>query len=327
MNVIINRWMLILLCVFVPYVQAEWLHRTEAIMGTEVVVDLWAESVSDGEQAIAAVMADMRRIESLMSPYIESSELFQVNKLAAENPVTVSQELFTLIEKSLWYSKISDGAFDITFASAGKLYDYRAGERPDDNTLEQAAALIDYKDLLLDKKSRTIAFKHKGMRIDLGGIAKGHAVDSSINVLRQRGIQAAAVSAGGDSRMLGSRGDRPWVIGIKHPRAEGKQAVKIPLADTALSTSGDYERFYIEDGVRYHHILDPRSGKSASSVQSVSILSPLSVDSDALSTTVFVMGIEKGLALVNRLPGIDAIIIDGDGKLHYSDDLLLSDKE
>ncbi|WP_235015342.1 FAD:protein FMN transferase [Oceanicoccus sp. KOV_DT_Chl] len=319
-------WLLVVIS-FSSAVNAEWVQRTEAIMGTEVAVELWADTGAGGEQAIEAVMVEMRRIDALMSPYKESSELARLNKLAADKPVNVSTELFSLIEKALWYSRISDGAFDITFASAGQLYDYRAGQRPDEKTLQQAAALIDFNGVLLDQKNVTVSFSHPGMRIDLGGIAKGHAVDRGIAILQQQGIQAAVVSAGGDSRMLGDRGDRPWVIGIKHPRAANEQAVKIPLSNTALSTSGDYERFYIEDGVRYHHILDPRSGKSVEAIQSVSILAPLAVDSDALSTTVFVLGIEKGLALVNRLPGIDAIIIDGSGKLHYSKELLMSGGE
>ncbi len=312
------------LCIIVQPVMAEWYQRNEAIMGTDVSVELWADSTEQAEQSMSAVMAEMRRIDALMSPYIETSELSLINRDAAKRPVKISTELFSLIDKSLWYSRISDGAFDITYASAGHLYNYREGTHPDESALSQAVALIDYRGVLLDKQARTIRFKQPGITIDLGGIAKGHAVDRCIILLQQQGIQAAVVAAGGDSRMLGDRGDRPWVIGIKHPRDESQQAIKIPLADTALSTSGDYERFYLEDGVRYHHILDPRSGKSASEVQSVSILAPHAVDSDALSTTVFVLGIKKGLALVNRLQGIDAIIIDGDGKLHYSDELLLS---
>lgn len=321
---ILKNWHWVFLLSLTAEVNAEWLQRTEAIMGTEVAVELWADSRVEGEQAITAVMAEMHRIDALMSPYIESSELSMLNQQAAVEPVAVSQELFALIEKSLWYSKISEGAFDITFASVGQLYDYREGSHPDEKTLNQAAALIDYQGLIMNKTERTIKFSQQGIRVDLGGIAKGHAVDRGIEILQRQGIKAALVSAGGDSRIMGNRGDRPWVIGIKHPRKKNEQAIKIPLVDTAISTSGDYERFYIKDGVRYHHILNPSSGKSIEAVQSVSILAPLAVDSDALSTTVFVMGVEKGLALVSRLAGIDAIVIDGSGKLHYSNELLLS---
>jgi thiamine biosynthesis lipoprotein len=145
-------------------------------------------------------------------------------------------------------------------------------------------------------------------------------------LLLKAGISSAIVTAGGDSRIIGERGDRPWYIGIKNPRQQDDNAVMIPLSDTAISTSGDYERFYIEDGVRFHHILSPQTGLPVDSVQSVSIIAPNAVDSDALSTTVFVLGVEKGLALVNGLPGIDAIIIDAAGKLHYSADLLMPEQ-
>ena len=160
--------------------------------------------------------------------------------------------------------------------------------------------------------------------MDLGGIAKGYAVDRGIDILRRAGVESAVISAGGDSRILGDLGNRPRTIGIRHPRNRNEYAVMIPLADTAISTSGDYERFFMQGEVRVHHILDPDTGRSAQGLQSASVLAPLAVDSDALSTTVFVLGVERGLQLVNSLPGVDAILIDGSGKLHYSAELLLS---
>ncbi|MDX1734769.1 MAG: FAD:protein FMN transferase, partial [Halioglobus sp.] len=184
-------------------------------------------------------------------------------------------------------------------------------------------ANIDYTAIRLDAQQRRIAFAREGLQIDLGGIAKGYAVDRGIALLAAAGIEAAAISAGGDSRILGDGGERPRNVGIRHPRREGEFAAIIPLADTAISTSGDYERYFEEDGVRYHHILDPATGRSAGEVQSVSVLAPLGIDSDALSTATFVLGVSAGLALINRLEDTEAIIIDGEGKLHYSEGLLL----
>jgi thiamine biosynthesis lipoprotein len=156
------------------------------------------------------------------------------------------------------------------------------------------------------------------VRIDLGGIAKGFAVDLAIEKAVQSGVENILVTAGGDSRILGDRAGRPWVIGIRHPMDKNRVIAKLPLADESLSTSGDYERYFDEDGVRYHHILDPKTGDSARDVRSVTILGPQAMDTDALSTSVFVMGPKKGLELLDRLPGIEGIIVDQNGNLLFS---------
>ena len=312
----------VLLLVFVSSVSAEWHHASADIMGTRITVELWHRDKAVAERSMAAVLAEMRAVDRAMSPYIASSEVSRLNDKAAGEPIVVSAELFSLIAKSLYFSKISGGAFDISFASVGRLYDYRAAVAPADTSRLNHLPAINYQLIELNDADRTIRFNHPQLKIDLGGIAKGYAVDRSIALLEQQGIRSAYVSAGGDSRILGDRRGDPWVIGIRHPRKEGEYAVKIPLVDTAMSTSGDYERYYMDGEIRVHHILNPDTGKSATQVQSVSILAPLAVDSDALSTTVFVLGVEDGLQLVNRIDGIEAVIIDGAGRLHYSQGLL-----
>jgi thiamine biosynthesis lipoprotein len=162
---------------------------------------------------------------------------------------------------------------------------------------------------------------HPLVYIDLGGIAKGYAVDRSMALIEAAGIMAAAVAAGGDSRIIGDRLGEPWTVGVQDPRNDEEMAVLLPLVDTAVSTSGDYQRFFVEDGVRYHHILDPKTGDSARASWSVTILGPDATFTDAMSTSVFVLGPDRGLALIDRLPGIDAIVIDADGELRYSADL------
>jgi len=305
---------------------AAWLHEDADVMGTRISVELFHPDESVAQQGVDAVIAEMHRIDNNMSPWIEASELARLNRDAAEKPVTVSREFFDLIERSLSFSRMTGGAFDITFASVGFLYDYREGIRPDDRQRQQATALINYLNLQLDHTDSTIHYSKPGVRIDLGGIAKGHAVDRSIALLQSLGIEQALVTAGGDSRTVGERWGRPWNIGVRHPDDADKLVAVIPLQDVAVSTSGDYQRYFDEDGVRYHHIINPDSGDSARGLRSATIIGPDATTTDALSTSVFVLGLKKGMDLVNRLPGIDAILVDAHGRLHYSNELLPAKK-
>jgi thiamine biosynthesis lipoprotein len=298
-----------------------WHDRTEAIMGTEIRVELWTDDDADpavATGAIEAVMAEMRRIDRDMSPFKPESELSKVNAHAASEAVPISRELFDLIKRSLWFSRETGGAFDITFSSVGYLYDYRAYQHPTDAQIAEKLPGINYRHLILDDKQTTIRFAREGTRIDLGGIAKGHAVDRCIALLKARGIGHAIVTAGGDSGVLGDRRGRPWQVGIRDPRNRGKVIALVPLVNEAISTSGDYERYFVEDGVRYHHILNPKTGKSATGVRSVSVIGKDATLTDGLSTSVFVLGVKKGMALIKRLKGVEAVIVDDQGKAHYS---------
>lgn len=290
-------------------------------MGTAIRVELWADDEATGEAAIAAVMAEMHRIDRAMSPYKPESELSRINREAAERPVPISQEMFDILSRSIEFSKISGGAFDITFSSVGYLYDYRRHIKPTDKDIEQALPGIDYRHIQLDAQKRTVRFARPGVRIDLGGIGKGHAVDNGIALLKKRGITQAIVTAGGDSRVLGDRGGRPWMVGIRDPRRKDNMVAVIPLINSAISTSGDYERYFEVDGERYHHILNPKTGRSATGVHSVSVIGPDATTTDGLTKPVFILGPEKGLRLIESIPGIDAVIIDADGKMFYSSGL------
>jgi thiamine biosynthesis lipoprotein len=301
---------------------AGWQREDADIMGTRITVELFHSDSEMARRGIRSVMAEMRRIDRSMSPYIESSEIARINREAGTRAVAISEELYALIEQSARFSVLTDGAFDITFASAGFLYDYRNRQRPSKHRLKTAVGLIDYRSLVMDSKARTIRFSRPGMRIDLGGIAKGYAVDRCIQRLRALHIQSALVTAGGDSRIVGDRWGRPWTIGIRDPRTRDGVVALIPLRDAAISTSGDYERYFEENGTRYHHIIDPQTGDSARELQSVTIIGPDATTTDALSTSVFVLGLERGMELVNGSAGIDAILVDHAGKLHYSEGLL-----
>jgi FAD:protein FMN transferase len=299
-------------------VQAEWMYREEAIMGTRCAVELWSEDRVQGDAAMEAVLADMRRIDALMSTYKPDSELSRVNALAAAGPVVISAELFGLIETAQQYSRLSKGVFDITYASVGYLYDYRAHHRPDGQAIAMALPTVDYRQLLLDPAAHSIAFGRQGMRVDLGGIAKGYAVDRGIEILKARGITHAMVNAGGDTRVSGDRFGKPWVVGIRHPDQKDQVALRIPLVDAAFSTSGDYERFFDEGGVRYHHILNPKTGLSPHEVRSVTVIASNATRTDGLTKTVFILGPKAGLDFINSLPDADAIVIAADGKVSYS---------
>jgi FAD:protein FMN transferase len=298
--------------------RAEWMARDDAIMGTRITVELRAADAAKGTAAIDAVMAEMRRIDTLMSHYKPDSELSQINLRAATEPVHVDRELFDLLKLSLHFSEITDGAFDITYAGVGHLYDYRRHIRPTEAEIRAALPTVNWRNLILNPDELTVKFAMPGMRIDVGGIGKGYAVDRGIGILQSLGITHAIVTAGGDSRIIGDRDGRPWIVAIRHPDDPNKVVTRLPLVDTAMSTSGDYYRFFDEGGVRYHHIIDPHTGHSASRVRSATILGPTATETDGLSKTAFVLGAEKTLELINRMPKFDAIFITPDGRMLYS---------
>jgi len=301
-----------------PEADTGWLIGEEAIMGTAVRLELWHDDPDAGRAAIAAVMGEMHRIDATMSPHRADSELSRINREAGRGPVLLSTEMNRLLGRALAFSAWSDGAFDITYAAVGQHYDYRAGRAPDAELQAESLQAVGWQHLIHDPVARTLQFGVPGMRIDLGGFAKGHAVDNAVAMLRRRGIRHACVSAGGDSHLIGDRRGRPWNIAIRDPRRPGEVVAVLPLADTAIATSGDYERCFERDGRRHHHILDPRTGSSPAGVRSVTILAEDGLSSEALSKTLFVLGVERGLALLDTRPGTDAVIVDADGCLHHS---------
>jgi thiamine biosynthesis lipoprotein len=216
---------------------------------------------------------------------------------------------------------LTRGAFDITYDSIGQHYDFREGLRPDEDTVAAELPRLNYRFVEPNRADSTIRFTEAGVRINLGGIAKGYAVERGIEVLRRFGVSNARVTAGGDSRLLGDRRGQPWMVGVQNPRDRTRVAVTMPLEDEAISTSGDYERFFEEDGERYHHIIEPTTGQPAGEVRSTTIIGPDAVLTDALSTSVFVMGVDQGLRLIATLPDYEGIVIDAEGQMFYSDGL------
>ena len=316
-----------LLTVAMP-AQAEWVRVSGTAMTTAIEMEFWTEDPAVASEAGDAVLALFDRIDRQMSRYREDSELSRVNREAANGPVEVSDSLFTVLQQALRISELSHGAFDISFGSIGYLYDFRARQQPSDEELAEGLAKVNYRSVVLDPSANTVRFLDEGVRLDLGGIAKGYTVDRGIDILKSFGIRHARLSAGGDLRLLGDKRGKPWIVGIRDPRSESRNAMVLPLTNVAVSTSGDYERFFFDDNnERVHHILSPATGKPAKGVQSVTVLGDDSITTDGLSTAVFVLGAAKGLEMVNRLKGIDAVIIDEQRQVHYSDGLMPPERE
>ena len=291
------------------------------MMGTEVSVHVWHENAEEGMSVVEEIFTEVARIEGLMSTYIEGSEISEINRSAADGPVAAGDELINLILRSLDISVLTHGAFDITYDSIGQHYDFRERRRPDAATIQEGLERIDYRLVEVDRLEGTVRFLEPGVRINLGGIAKGYVVERAVNLLRSRGLRHAIVTAGGDSRLLGDRRGQPFMVGIRDPRNEGEVVLTMPLEDEAISTSGDYERYFEEDGTRYHHIIAPTTGEPAGGVRSATIIGPDAVLTDALSTSVFVLGVDRGLRLIATLPDYEGIVIDAEGRLFYSDGL------
>lgn len=295
-----------------------WYAREEAIMGTAIRVELWSETRERAEAAIDAVIAEMHRIDAAYSPFKPDSELSRVNRDAARAAVPISREFFDLLARAIEFSELSSGAFDITFASVGSLYDYRRGIRPTEEQLAAARAAIGYRNLILDARAGTVRFARAGVRIDLGGFAKGYAVDNAAAIVRRHGIEHAMVCAGGDSRIVGDRRGRPWTVGVRDPRRAGEIVAVLPLQDAAISTSGDYERYFEEHGERFHHVIDPRTGKSPSHIRSVTVIANDGLTAEALAKCVFVMGVQQGLQFVASQRDAEAVVVDAAGALAYT---------
>jgi FAD:protein FMN transferase len=297
--------------------RAEWIYREAPIMGTRCDVELWTDDRAKGDAAIERVFELFRQFDERMSTFKPTSEVSYVNTHASAGPVHVSAELYDLTATALQYSEITHGAFDVTYASVGYLYDYHRGIHPSEAQITADLPAIGYRHVHLDPKAHTIFFDRPGVRIDFGGL-KGYVVDRGAELLKAAGFTHAMVNAGGDTRILGDRFGRPWIIDIRDPDGGKNAPVSIPLEDTAISTSGDYERYFFENGKRYYHILDPKTGKSPSGVRSVTIIGPTATRTDALTKSVFVLGVKEGLAFIDTLPDVDAIAITPDKRIWYS---------
>lgn len=306
---------------FVPAADAGTFRENTSVMGTALEVTVDAASEAEARAVFSSVEQEMRRIEGQMSEWLETSPLSAVNRAAGQTPVKVPKELFKVIAAAVKVSELSGGAFDVTWASMRGLWDFRIGHEkvPRPEEVKARLGLVDYKAVVLDPAESTVFLKRKGMAIGLGGIAKGYAVDKAMELVLKSGVTNAIIKAGGDMRVQGSgNGGAGWEVGIQDPRDRGRLMARLTLSNVSISTSGDYERFFVKDGVLYHHIMDPRTGYPAKESRSVTVIGPDTMTTDALSTAIFVLGPQKGLELAKKLAGIEVLIVDSSGAVSSS---------
>lgn len=311
-------WIILLLLALV--VLAWWrapsnaqFSRTALIMDTLVEIRAYGDNKEQLEKGVSAAFEEMTRLEKLLSSHLPDSEISQLS--ASIDPIFLSSETVKLLQLGQQIARYSNGAFDMTLGAVKKLWviGTDSPQIPDVQQLRQA--LVGTGPAALRINGLQVSKANPKLQVDLGGIAKGYAVDCAVKILRRAGITSAAINAGGDIRLLGDRQGQPWRIGIQHPRKPSEVLITLPLQDRAVVTSGDYERFFERDGVRYHHIFDPKSGKPARLCQSVTVVAADAVSADALATAAFVLGPVQGLKLLEDLPGVEGLLVTADGRL------------
>jgi len=316
-----------------PYASAD--NATELIAESRPLLHTFVEIKAYGDnarEALEAAFAEMARVNDLLNNYDPSSEISKINRSAGGEPVPVRPETMEALQTALKFSALSDGALDMTVGPLLRLWGFAqekpglAGGEPDRAAIKKAKRLVDYRALELvttpqtEQSAGTARLKKAGMWIDVGSFSKGYVADRAMQVLMQRGIKNALISAGGTICAIGCKANgSPWKVAVRHPRKDDAMLTFISLRDGAVSTSGDYERFYETKGKRRGHIIDPRTGVPVERMQSVTVLAKSGVDSDALSTALFVLGPDKGIALVNRLSDVAALLVSHTGRMVMSD--------
>jgi len=302
--------------------------RTFRLMGNHFELSVVAREEKWAMESIDAGVAEIQRIERLLTTYNEDSDTCRINAGAGIAPVAVSPETFHLSERSIRISQITQGAFDITYGSVDKSlwnFDTTMCRLPDRDTARKMVRLINYKNILLDKESFTVHLKEKGMRIGFGGIGKGYAAERAKSIMQSMGVTSGVVNASGDLAAWGHQLDgQPWTIGIVNPNAAGQIFSWLNVTDMALATSGNYEKYIVIDGKKYSHTIDPKTGFPVSGIKSVTIICPSAELADAMATPVMVMGIKAGLNLINQIKGVACIIIDEEDKIYTSNNIKIT---
>ena len=292
-----------------------------ALLGSPFEITVVAKDTVEGNFYVNSAVNEVKRIENLISDWIPTTQISQVNQNAGIVPIKVNNEVFELVERALKISKLTDGAFDISYASMDKIWKFDGSmkEMPSPEAIKKSVERIGYEKIILDTKNKTIFLKDAGMKLGLGGIGQGYIADKVKEVLQAKGCTAGIVNVSGDINTWGSQIDgKPWTVGIVNPVNKNKVFATFPLIDSAVETSGSYEKYVTFNNIRYSHIIDPRSGYPATGIVSVSVFAKQTEIADALATGVFVLGVEVGLNLINQLKGIECIIVDDKGKIFTS---------
>ncbi len=315
----------LLLLLSVSSLSAQVIHkRVLSLLGSPFEITLVGKDTIEVNENIDIGVAEVRRIENLISDWIPTTPISEINRNAGIKPIKVSDELYNLVDRAIKISMITDGAFDISYASLDKIWKFDGSmkEMPTEAAIKESVSKVGYKNIILDKKNSTIFLKLPGMKLGLGGIGQGYIADRVAILLKSKGVTSGIINVSGDISTWGKQPNgQQWKVGIKNPMNKNKIFAMFPLEDSAVETSGSYEKYVIFNGIRYSHIIDTRTGYPAQGLVSVSVFAKTTEVADALATGVFVLGKEKGMALVNRLPGIGCIMVDDTGKVTSSNNI------
>ncbi len=319
-----GNYLILFLFLFIISCHTERLYKkTSILMDTLVSVTVVSDSKKEAESAIEEAFSEIRRLEGLINFYSSESEISMINKNAGIKPVKVSRETMDVIKKAIYVSEITEGAFDITVGPLVRLWDFHKRIKPEEEKIKEAKRYVGYRDIIIDERDSTVFLRRKGMYIDPGGIVKGYTADRVVEILKRRGIKAGLVAVAGDIKAFGRKPDgNPWIVGVRNPRSEKRDDLiaTLELNERAISTSGDYERYFIIDGKRYHHILNPETGYPAEDSVSVTVISEDGYLADGLSTGFFVLGSQKSLGIAKRY-NLGLIIVDKTMKIYTTENI------
>jgi len=323
------RPLLIVLLFFAQFSfgQQQTYKRELTLMGSRFEIAVVANSEKKGQEYIALAIVEIRRIEDLISSWDPNSQTSLINKNAGIKPVSVDKELFDLVQRCVQISKLTDGAFDITYASMDRIWKFDGSMTvfPATSDIKSSVSLIGFHKIVMDAENQTIYLADKGMKIGFGAIGKGYAADKAKELLVAKNVQAGIINASGDLNAWGLQPDgSDWLVGITNPLNTEKMFSWMPIKDQAVVTSGNYEKFVVFDDVRYAHIINPKTGYPTTGIKSVTIFSPKAELADALATAVFVMGVESGLYMIDQIPGVAVIIVDDNNQFHTSQSIELN---
>jgi thiamine biosynthesis lipoprotein len=308
--------------------KANFYTKVLKLMGNRFEISVVSSDIEWANECIGTAVAEIRRIEELLTTFKESSQTNAINQNAGIKPVKVDKEVFDLIFRSLKISALTQGAFDISYGSVNKKlwnFDISMTSLPDKETAKASVKRINYRNIILNEKENSVFLRDKGMRIGFGGIGKGYAADRAKNILQQMGVSNGVVNAAGDLITWGNQvNGRPWTIGIGDPSAQRHPFSYLNISDMAVATSGNYEKYAVIDGKKYSHTIDPKTGFPVSGIKSVTIICPSAELADAMATPVMVMGIRAGLGLINQMKNIACILIDDNNKLYTSHNIKIT---
>lgn len=312
-----------MLTAFFSSAQQNYKQKT-FLMGCNFEITVVAQNQHEADGYVQSAVDEIRRIEKLISSWDTNSQTYEINQNAGIRPIKADDELISLIERAKGISKMTDGAFDISYASMDKVWHFDGSMKtmPSEEEIQASVARVGYNKICIDRKAGTVYLAEQGMKIGFGAIGKGYAADRARDLLESKGVAGGIINASGDLNAWGKQANsEAWKIGITNPKAKESVFALMPLQNEAVVTSGNYEKFVEFNGIRYSHIIDPRTGYPSTGIISATVFAPKAELADALATSVFVMGIEAGLDRINQLPGVECILIDEQGKIFKSDNI------